>query len=198
MSTRLCSLALALVFLAQLAALWPLPGEVAASRTAYWVDVKSQAEAISPATSENPEFSAKTRAELTAMATAVLADPDRILRDARLEWTVWLGSAILTAAAAVAVFRRARLWRWLAAAATVSYFSLQMPFVTIYRLLFRSHTFDPGHGLSQLEFISRHPGAFRAMIVFDFVAPLLLLAVLIYAIATSVRTARQSGHPNAL
>jgi hypothetical protein len=158
--------------------LWPLPGEVAAQRLAFWRDLRSKAAAFDPAKSERPAYDAKSRADMLRDIDAVLADPHQLVAQAWFHWALYLGAAAVAAFTAFAAFRRWRHWPWLAGACAIVYFWLYRPHTPV-RFFYLEGHFDFSGGVSQLAIISQYPGPFFAMVINAVVAVLLVVVVAI-------------------
>ena len=184
MTIRIAALALFLACAAQLPALWPLPQEVAARRIAAISEAKNYWEATDPLKSENPQWAAKTKAEMLPRINEVLANTDRIENEAQVEWGWRLFSVLITAAAAVSAAIRASMhWRWLSLGSLAVFMWLYQPWYYFRFFLFDGHV-DLGRGVQQLVFFlgSRSAGSLSLMLLFNLAIPLLLIAVVTYAV----------------
>lgn len=179
MANRIAVSVLVLAAMVHLSNLWPLPSEVAAERLAFWSDLKSKATALDPSKSERPAYDAKARTEMLRDIDAVLADPAHLVAEAWFHWVLYLAAALLAALTAYVAFRRWRHWPWLAGACAIVYFWLYQP-LTPLRFFYPEGRFDFSAGVSQLAFISQHPGPFFSMIINGSVA-ILLVAVVAHA-----------------
>jgi len=179
MTERIAAWSLTLVFAAQLLNLWPLPGHVAEKRIEFWSTTKAYWEGTDPSKSENPDWTAKAKAESLSEINKVLADRDRVVYAARVEWGLWLLSALAAGGAAVAALRVSAHWRWLSLVSLVLFMWLQQPW-----LLFVSQgRLDPSHTIQRLVFVARDfPGAFAAILLLNVVVPILFLIVSAYAL----------------
>jgi hypothetical protein len=188
MTNRIAAMALLLACAAQLLALWPMPQEVAARRIAAFSEAKNYWETTDPSKSDNPQWAAKTKAELLPRIDEVLANTDRIRTEAQVEWGWRVFSVLVTAAAAITAWLRASLhWRWLSLASLVVFMWLQQPWFVLRVFLFDGQV-DLGRGIQQLVSIgSKSAGALSMMLLFNLAIPLLLVAVVTYAMLQFLR-----------
>jgi len=193
MTERIAAWSLLLVFAAQLMNLWPLPSDVAAKRIAFWSDMKNHWERTDPAKSENPAWTATAKAESLSKINEVLSDTGAVVYEARVEWTLWLCSALLAGGAAVAGLRRSIYWRWLSLASLALFMWLQQPW-HVFRFFILEGQLEWSRGMHQVELIARDfPGTFLTMMLFNVALPILLLTVATYALYLFARS-----KPNAL
>ena len=181
MAHRLAAWSLCLVFVAQLINLWPLPGQAAAQRIAFWSKLKSQWEATDPAKSETPEWTAKAKSESLAQIDGLLADPGTIVREVRMEWALWLVCVVLSGATAIAALRGWRHWRWLVFGLLALYMWLQQPWFAFGAFFPEGHL-NVSRGIEQVKFMSQFPNAFTTLLVFNVAVPVALVIIAGYAL----------------
>jgi hypothetical protein len=187
MTERIAAWLLVLATGIQAITLWPLPNEVASERIAFWSSSKTYWERVDPVKSENPQWTARAKAESLSRINAVLADPGAVTNEVRLHWGLWLLSFLAGAAATTAAFLAWRLWLWPTLISMALFMWLQQPWQVL-RFFNWDGDLQIGRGIRQITYMgTKDPDILVTMIVFNVITPVALLVVTGYALTRWVR-----------